>query len=76
MQTRKAKIEPRKQNIDQRRASLAGQASPLRGEATTRNKQSRLPDRACWGSRGQNHPTNHSSTTHVVDRCGVKPQDD
>ena len=76
MQLRGTKIEPKEQDIGKRRASLAGQASPARGEATTRSKQPRLPGRACRGSRGQNHPTNHSSTTHVVNQCGVKPQDD
>ena len=76
MQSRGAKTEPEEQDIGKRGASLAGQASLARGEATTRSKQSRLPDRACRGSQGQNHPTNHSNTTHVVNQCGVKPQDD
>ena len=76
MQPRGTKIEPEEQDINKRRAFLPGQASPARGETTTRSKQSRLPGRACRGSRGQNHPTNHSSTTHVVNQCDVKPQGD
>ena len=76
MQLRGTKIEPKEQDIGKRRASLAGQVSPARGKATTKSEQSRLPGKVCWGSRGLNHPTNHSSTTHVVDQCGVKPQGD
>ena len=76
MQLKEIEIEPKEQDIGKRRASLAGQVSPARGEATTRTKRPRLPDRACRGSRGLNHPTNHSSTTHVVNQCGVKLQDD
>ena len=76
MQFRGTKIEPEEQDIGKRRASLAGQASPARGEATTRSKESKLPGRACRGSRRQNHLTNHSSATHVINQCGVKPQGD
>ena len=76
MQPRETNIEREEQDIGKRRASLARQASPARGEATTRSKQSRLPERAYRGSRGQDHHTNHSNTTHVVNKCGVKPQDD
>ena len=76
MQLRGIKIKREEQYIGKRRASLAGQASPARGKATTRSKQSRLPGRACRGSQGKNHPTNHSNTTHVVNQYGVKPQDD
>ena len=76
MQLKETKDELKKQYITKRRASLAGQASPARGKATTRSKQSRLPSRACRGSWGQNHPTNHSTTTYVINQCGVKPQDD
>ena len=76
MQLRETKTKPEKQGIGKGKAYLAGEGGPARGAATTRSKQSRLPDRACWGSRGQDHPTNHSNTTHVVNQCGVKPQDD
>ena len=76
MQLRGIKIKPEEQDIGKRRASLVGQASPARGEATARSRQPRHPDKVCRGSRGQNHPTNHSSTTHVVDRSGVKTQGD
>ena len=58
----------------EREASLAGQASPAQGKATPRSKQSKCSSRACWGSQKQNHLTNHSTTTHVVNQCGVKPQ--
>ena len=51
MQIRGTKIKPEDQDIGKRRASLAGQASPARGEATTRTKQPRLPDRVCRGTR-------------------------
>ena len=73
MQPRETKIKPEEQDIGKRRASLAGQASPARGEATTR---CRHPGKVYRGSWGQNHPTNHSSTTHVVNQCGVKPEGD
>lgn len=76
MQLRRTKIEPKEQDIGKRRASLVGQASPARGEATTRRKQPRLLGRAYRGSQGQNRPTNHSSMTHVINKYGVKPQDD
>ena len=49
MQLGEIEIEPKEQDIGKRRASLAGQASPARGQATTRSKQPRLPDRACGG---------------------------
>ena len=76
MQLRETMIEPEQQDIGKRRASLARQTSPARGKATTRSKQPRIPGRACRGSRGLNHPANHSGTTYVVNQCGVKPQDD
>ena len=76
MQFRGTRIKPEEQAIDKRRAYLAGQASPARGEATARSRQLRHPGMVCRGSQGQNHPTNKSSTTHVVNECGVKPQDD
>ena len=76
MQIGRAKIKPEKQDIVKRKASLAGQASPARGQATTRSKQPRLPGSAYRGLWGLNHPANHASTTHVVNQCGVKPQDD
>ena len=66
-------IKLEEQDIGKRRASLVGQASPARGEAAARNRQPRHPGKVCRGSLGQNHPTNHSSTTHVVNQCGVKP---
>ena len=66
MQLRGTKIKPEEKDIGKRRASLAGQASPARGEATTRSKQPRLPNRACRGSRGLNHPANHSNATHII----------
>ena len=75
-QIREAKNEARKQDIIKGKASLAGQVSPARGEDTARSKQPRHPGMVCRGSRGQNHPTNHSSTTHVVNQCDLKPQDD
>ena len=73
MQLRRTKIEPKEQDIGKRRASLARQVSPARGKATTRRIQPRHPGRACWGSRRQNHLTNHSSLTHIVNQCDVKP---
>ena len=76
MQLRRTKIEPKEQDIGKRRASLARQVSPARGKATTRSRQPEHPGKVCRGSRGPNHPTNHSSTTHVVNQCGVKPQND
>ena len=76
MQLRETKVKLEEKDIGKRRASLARQASPARGEATTRSKQPRLPGRACRGSRGLNHPANHSGPNHVVNQCGVKPQDD
>ena len=76
MQFRGTKIKPEEKYIGKRRASLARQASPARGEATARSRQPRPPGKVCRGSQGQNHPTNHSSTTHVVNQCGVKPQGD
>ena len=76
MQIGEIKIEPKEQGIGKRRASLAGQASPARGQATTRSKQLRLPGSACRGLRGLNHPANRASTTHVVNQCSVKPQVD
>ena len=76
MQIRGTKIKPEKQDIVKRKASLAGQASPARGKATTRSKQPRLSGRACRGSRGLNHPANHSNMTHDVNQCDVKPQGD
>ena len=65
MQIGGTKIKPQKQDIFKKKASFTGQASSARGEASTKIKQPRLPGRACRGSRGQNHPTNHSNTTHV-----------
>ena len=74
MQFRRTEIKPEEQYIGKRRASFAGHASPARGEATTRSRQPRHPGKVCRGSRGQNHPTNHSSMTHVINQCGVKLQ--
>ena len=76
MQLREIEIEPKEQDIGKRRASLAGQASPARGQATTRSKQPRLPGSACRGLRGLNHPANRASMTHVINQCDVKPQGD
>ena len=76
MQLREAKAKPKKQDITKRRASLARHVSPTRGKATPRSRRPRRPDRANRDSLRQNHLTNHSSTTHVVDQCSVKPQDD
>ena len=76
MQIRRTKIKLEKQDIVKRNTSLAGQASPARGKATLRRKQPRRPRRACRGSRRQNHLTNHSNTTHVVNQCGVTPHGD
>ena len=73
MQFRGTKIKPEEQDIGKRRASLAGQVSPARGEATTGSRQPRYPGKVCRGSWG---PTNHSSMTHVINKYGVKPQDD
>ena len=66
MQVGEIKIEPKEQDISKRRASLAGQASPARGQATTRSKQPRLPGSAYRGLSGLNHPTNRASMTHVI----------
>jgi hypothetical protein len=76
MQVRETKIKPEKQDIVKREASLARQASPARSKATPRNRQPERPSRACQGPQKQNHLTNHSTTTHVVDQCGLKLQDD
>ena len=76
MQFKESKIRIEEQEIGKRRASVGGQAIPARGEATTRSRQPRHPDKVCRGSRGQNHPTNHSSMTHVINQCGAKPQGD
>ena len=76
MQIRETKIEPEKQIIAKRKAFLAGQASPARGKATPRDRQPKRLSRACRGSRRQNHISKHSSTTHVINQCGVKLQDD
>ena len=74
MQIRGTKIKPKKQDIIKKKASFAGQVSPARGEATPRSRQPRHPGKVCQGSQGQNHPTNHSNTTHIINQCGVKPQ--
>ena len=76
MQIRGTKIKPEKQDIVKRKAFLPDQANTARGEATPRSRQPKRPGRAFRDSRRQNHLTNHSTTTHVVDQCGVKPQGD
>ena len=76
MQLGEIEIDPKEQDIGKIRASLAGQASPARGQATTRSKQPRLPGSTCRGSWGLNHPANRACMTHVVNQCGVKPQGD
>ena len=76
MHIRGTKTKPVKQDIIERKASLARQARPARGEATPRSGQPRHPGRAGWGSRRKNHHTNHTTMTHIVNQCSVKPQDD
>ena len=76
MQLRETKAKPEKQDIAKRRASVDGQAIPARGKATHRSRRTRHPGKVCQGSRRQNHLTNHSNMTHVVDQCSVNSQDD
>ena len=76
MQLKEIEIEPKEQDIGKRKASLPGQASPARGQATTRSKQPRLPGSTCRGSWGLNHPANRASMTHVINQCVVNPQGD
>ena len=56
MQLREIKIKPKEQDIGKRRASLAGQASPARGEATTRSKATEAPRQSLPGIAGADTP--------------------
>ena len=76
MQIRRTKIKPEKQDTIRRKASYAGQASSARGEATPGRRHPRRPGRAYQDTRRQNHLTNYSAMTHIINQCGVKPQSD
>ena len=66
----KSKMSPRERPpLPDRRARQGTRPPPEADEQGT-------PAGPCRGSRRQNCLTNHSSITHVVHQCGVKPQDD
>ena len=71
MKIKGTKIKPEKQDTLKGKASFAGQASSAKGEATPTSRQPRRPGRAYRDSRRRDHFTNHSTTTHIVNQCGV-----
>ena len=74
MQNKKTKIKLEEKDTTTRKASLAGQGSSTRTGSPREEDVHDAPAGACRGSRRQNHLTNYSATTHVINQCGVKPQ--
>ena len=54
-------------------ASLDGQASPAGARPPPEGEDQ---GRACRDSRRSDYLTDYSTTTHIINQCGVKPQDD
>ena len=76
MQIKRTKDEPGKQDTIRRRASLAVRTSSARAGPPPEEGAQDVPAGLAETHEGKTTSPNYSTTTHVVDRCSVKPQSD
>ena len=76
MQIKRTKIKPEKPNATRRKASLAGEARSARAWSPLEESVLNVPAGPAKTRGGKTTLLNYSTTTDIVNRCGVEPQSD